>query len=245
MERKLGFVLVWVLACASLSGCIASRVAKNIQETKAAASDTATPTESPVTPTAEDATRTLKPTSTQVPTPTRTSIPKPLPTSTPEPTPIPPQVAGWDDLPLEVICLEVEEVYPGCPELTMNLAESISKRLMRSAGVRTGRPCDATLTVSVTGRSVMEKYTSGNQTYDCYDGCEVSGKAELTAPRRTTLTATVSKRVEPPKKMPTCTEGPCLHNALGCLLGVDSPLNDLLASLWGMTVNDWIFSRRK
>jgi hypothetical protein len=240
MEKKLSFMLVWVLAGAGLTACIASRVAKNIQATKAS-------TEIIVTPTAQAPTPTITSTITRAPTPTQTLVPSPVPTRTPEPTPIPPQVPGWDNLPLQVVCLEVEEIYPACPELSMNLAESISLRLMRSAGVRTGRPCDATLAVSVTGVSIKEKYTSGSQLYECFDGCEVNGKALLTAPGRTTLTATVSKRIEPPKKMPTCTEGPCLHNALGCLLGVNSPLNDLLASLWGVTVDDWnkwIFVRR-
>lgn len=247
MEKKARIIRLCLLIGVILAACGPSQAERNVLATKMAANTFATQTaETPILMLMPTDTSAITPTRTPVFTPTPSRTPRPTATHTPEPTPIPPLVAGWDSLPLERICVEVEENYPGCPELNMRIAESVSKRLERSAGVRTADPCDATLTVSITATSIKKKYSVSGSTeiYECYNGCQVSGKMVLSANGHRTLTATITKRIEPRKSIPQCEEDACAHNALGCLIGIDNPLDDMLASLWGMTLDDWLFSRR-
>ena len=129
----------------------------------------------------------------------------------------------------------------------MGITESVSKQLERSAGVRSAKPCDASLTVSITATSIKKKYSMSGSTeiYECYDGCQVSGKMVLSADGCRTVTATVVKRIEPLHKSNSqCEDDACAHKGLRCLIGIGNPLEDMLASLWGMILDDWLLSWR-
>ena len=178
------------------------------------------------------------PTHTPVPVPTDTPTPAPtatpLPTSTPTPTPLPLQAPDWEGITLHTLCLEVEQSYPEIETKTPERIAEAAQRVLSGLGVlvvATGTPCDATLTVALTGKALGAEY-SGGEKY-CYSGARMDGQMALTLPDRAPLTLPIVGELPPPFAISFCPEesayAPFAKAWSQALLGG-------LAQLWGPQV---------
>ena len=108
------------------------------------------------------------PTYTSTPAPTRTSTPTPTatPLPTPTPTPLPLQAPDWEGITLHTLCLEVEQSYPEIENKTPERIADAAQRVLSGLGllvVAPGTPCDATLTVALTGEPLGAEYSGGEK----------------------------------------------------------------------------------
>jgi hypothetical protein len=157
--------------------------------------------------------------------------PSPTSTPSPTPTPLPLQAPGWEEITVHILCLTVEQSYPGIegkePE---PIAETIQRILARVGlqVVAEGASCDATLTLTLTGQALGDEYTTGY----CYSGAEVSGLMVFDVAGREPLTLPIAGRRNPPFMIRGCPQelGAPFESAwsealIGCL-----------AHLWGPQV---------
>jgi HEAT repeat protein len=178
------------------------------------------------------------PTHTPVPVPTDTTTPPPtatpLPTPTPTPTPLPLQAPDSEGVTLHTVCLEVEQSYPEIENKTPERIADAAQRVLSGLGllvVAPGTPCDATLTVALTGKALGAEY-SGGEKY-CYSGARMGGQMALALPERAPLTLPIEGELPSPFAISFCPEEPA-HAPFAkawsqALLGG-------LAELWGPQV---------
>jgi len=93
------------------------------------------------------------------------------PTPSPIPTPLPLQAPGWEEVTVRTLCLGVKESYGGLERKAAEVAQPILARL-GVQGMPQGLPCEATLTIELTGRALGATYIPGGY---CYTGAKVSG----------------------------------------------------------------------
>ncbi|MBN1810234.1 MAG: HEAT repeat domain-containing protein [Anaerolineae bacterium] len=158
-----------------------------------------------------------------------TSSPTAMPS--PTPTPLPLQAPGWEDVTVHTLCLAVEQAYPGIEGKEPEPIAEATQRILARVGLQVvaeGASCDATLTLTLTGQALGDRYTTGY----CYSGAEVSGLMVFDVAGREPLTLPVAGRRNPPFLIRGCPQelGAPFGNAwsealLGCL-----------AHLWGPQV---------
>jgi len=175
------------------------------------------------------------PTYTPTPAPTATSTPRPTatPLPTPTPTPLPLQAPDWEGVTLHTLCLEVEQSYPGIEGKTPESIAEAAQRVLAGIGLLTvaaGAPCDATVTVALTGEALGAEYSSGEY---CYSGASVDGQTTLALPERAPLALPVEGEQQTPFSISVCPEqaadAPFAKAWSRALLGG-------LAQLWGPQV---------
>jgi len=112
-------------------------------------------------------------------------------TSTPAPTaqpdsptvkaqPTSGQDSGWDPLPIERVCLEIDQSYPDIAgEFSLPIREAAEAILaeMDVVVMEAGGDCESTLEYSLTGEALWAQWEC---TPRCYNGAKVSGVARLT-----------------------------------------------------------------
>jgi len=163
----------------------------------------------------------------------QSATPTPSPDPTPTPTPFPLQAPGWEEITVHTLCLKVEQSYPGIEGKEPEPIAEATQRILGRVGLQVvteaeGASCDATLTLTLTGRALGDKYTTGY----CYSGAEVSGLMVLDVAGREPLTLPIAGRRNPPFVIRGCPQelsapfGDAWSEALlGCL-----------AHLWGPRV---------
>lgn len=127
-----------------------------------------------------------------VSTPTPTLPPPPTLPPTPTPTPFPVQAPGWGEVTVHTLCLEVEQSYLEIEGKSPEPIAETVRRILARVGLQVvaeGAPCDATLTLTLTGWALGTEYMGGAY---CYTGAEVSGEMLLTVPGHASLTLPVS-----------------------------------------------------
>jgi hypothetical protein len=132
---------------------------------------------------------------------------------------------------VRTLCLEVQQSYPEIEEEVSEPIGETVQRILDGMGlqvVATGTPCDATLTVALTGEPVGTSYE--NTPGECYGGAEVNGQMTFTVPGRAPLTLPISGEVSTPLLVTICadrTEAP---------FGKAWPMAVLngLAEVWGI-----------
>lgn len=159
--------------------------------------------------------------------------PGPTPTLSPTPTPT---VSPVQDV--QVLCLVVEESYPQIEgEFSEGIAEAV-ERILSELGLQVmaeGEPCDATLTVTLTGEALGASYKhfGSFDTSRCYTGAKVYGEMTLTSPGTAPLT--VAARARKPTISGTIYECPGKAQAPFYSVWPEAVL-DGLADLWGPQV---------
>lgn len=165
--------------------------------------------------------------------PTPTSEPIPTPTLEPTPTPLPLQAAGWEEVTVRTLCLEVEQSYPQMTgEFSLPVAQDVQS-ILTGLGLQVvtrGTLCDATLTFVLVGEALEARYLRWER---CYSGADFRGQVILAMPRLDTLTLSVSGYVGTPYMISSCPYTPR-----------DAPLEeaqwkailDGLTHLWGPPV---------
>jgi HEAT repeat protein len=151
------------------------------------------------------------PTHTPSPAPTHTSTPTPTatPLPTPTPTPLPLQAPDWEGVTLHTLCLEVEQSYPEIEDKTPERIAEATQRVLSGLGllvVAQGTPCDATLTVALTGEPLGAEYSSGEKY--CYSGASIGGEMTLALPERAPLALPIAGEQPPPMVISSCPEEP-------------------------------------
>ena len=173
-------------------------------------------------------TPTTAPTATSTPTPTATPLP------TPTPTPLPLQVPDWEGVTLHTLCLQVEQSYLEIEGKTPEPVAEAAQRVLAGIGllvVAAEAPCDATVTVALTGEALGAEYSSGEKY--CYSGARVDGQMTLALPERAPLTLPIGGERQTPFSISVCPEqaadAPFAKAWSRALLGG-------LAQLWGPQV---------
>jgi hypothetical protein len=157
--------------------------------------------------------------------------PGPTPTPAPTPTPLPVQAPGWGEVTVHALCLEVEQSYPEIEGKNLEPIAEAAQRILAKVGLQVmtgGSPCDATLTLTLTGQALGEEYIAGY----CYSGAEVNGVMLLDASGREPLTLPIAGKRNPPffiRGCPTELEAPFAQAWSEALL-------QGLAHLWGPQV---------
>lgn len=164
------------------------------------------------------------------PVPTPPPTPTSAPTHTPRPTPTPPsvQAPGWEGTTILTLCLEQELAFPG--DMSAKIADAI-EHILNGLGIElmSGQgPCDATLTVAMTGEALGANYTSGGY---CYSGADISGKMTLSAEGRESVTFPLNRTMHPPM---TIEAAKCRTEPRAAPFWILSwPVLDGLNDLWG------------
>lgn len=176
------------------------------------------------------------PTSTLTPTPeptiTRIQTPTPVPTPTPEPTPtlLSLQLPGCEGVIVHALCLVVEQSYPEIEGKAPEPIADTAQRILARVGVQIvgeGTPCDATLTVTLSGWALGATYMPAGY---CYSGAKVEGEVHLAVPGREPFTLPISASNPLPDTIWGCDREPI--DASFDLVWPDALL-DGLARLWG------------
>lgn len=109
---------------------------------------------------------------------------------------------------MQSVCLVVEQSYPQVDEeFSLPIAEAC-QRMLRGIGIvvaERGDPCDATLTVALTGQALGAAYSGGRH---CYTGAEVSGQVTIDASGYVPLVVPVSGKSPPSKVTASCPSSP-------------------------------------
>jgi len=144
------------------------------------------------------------------------------------------QAPDWEGITLHTLCLEVEQSYPEIEGKAPEPITEAARRVLAGIGllvVAEGAPCDATLTVALTGEALGAEY-SGGEKY-CYSGARVGGQMTLTLPERAPLTLPIEGEQRTPYVISVCPEksadAPFAKAWSQALLGG-------LAQLWGHQV---------
>lgn len=174
------------------------------------------------------------------PTATRFLFPTIFPAA-PKTSPLP--VEAWNNLPINNICLEVDETYgegvpvPSDPGVNIN---SYVKQALSWAGmnvIRNGTgTCDATLKIVIHDDPMAGNYTNLGT---CYLSEDISGESSLTAQDKTTL----NYSLEYSGTIPGMLQGGwCEHDATK-FISISSKRHDLilksLVSFWGVSILDY------
>ena len=143
------------------------------------------------------------------------------------------QAPGLEDVIVNTICLDVEQSYPGSEKKSSLSIYKSTKSILSRLGVKLvdeGDPCDATLTIILTGNALRANYWKAGT---CYSGAVAYIDISLTIPEREPFTFHTSERYPPPNTIFYCPKEPSgapfrevCFNALG----------DSLATLWGPQV---------
>jgi hypothetical protein len=137
--------------------------------------------------------------------------PTPVPTVGPTPTPFPPPHAGWKDVTVHALCMEVDQTYAEIegkePQPIAEAAQEILGRLGVQI-VAEGKPCDATLDITLLLEAVQCEYMSGTSKQQCYTGSRAEGEMQLAAADRPPVAVPVSGRGSCPQKIVQCSQEP-------------------------------------
>jgi hypothetical protein len=148
-------------------------------------------------------------------------------------TPPPLWAPGWNEVTVRTLCLEVEQSYPEIPHKDPEPIAQATRKVLSGLGlhvVAAGDPCDATLTIAVTGQARAGDYLLEGY---CYTGARVEGRADLSVPGRAPLIVPLAGLQMPPPRIQHCprdpTDAPFEAVWLEVLLGT-------LFDLWGPQV---------
>jgi hypothetical protein len=141
------------------------------------------------------------------PTSTALGEPTAYPSQATAAAPPPIQAVAWEAVTVDTLCLEVEQSYPGIdeksPEPILETTERILERL-GFAFALTGAPCDATLSISLSGQALDARYSYEGSTRNCYSGAQVEGEMSLAMEGRSPLVCPVEAELEPPLSIGYC-----------------------------------------
>jgi hypothetical protein len=113
------------------------------------------------------------------PPPTATSQPTPTPTPFPEKGP--PTIRGWEEGKVESVCLKAELSFPQIIGKIPEPIDETTRKILTRLGlqvVANGSPCEATLTLTLSGEAFKAYYVPGGT---CYTGGKVDGQIQLTS----------------------------------------------------------------
>jgi 3-methyladenine DNA glycosylase AlkC len=126
----------------------------------------------------------------------------PTPAVTPPPLSV--QAPGWEEVTVHTLCLEVEQSYPEIEGKEPEPIAETAQRILARIGVQVvaeGASCDATLTVTLSGRALGANYLGAGY---CYSGAEVEGRMDLIVPGREPFTQPISADYAPQYSISDC-----------------------------------------
>ena len=144
------------------------------------------------------------------------------------PTPLSIQAPGWEEVTVHTLCLRMKESYRGLEGKAAGTAQRIFVRLGVQV-VPEGVPCEATLTIELTGKALSAYYIGGG---NCYTGAKVSGQVTFAVPDREPLIMPIEGQVPTPKVTSDCPE----EREAPFGRAWAKPVLDALADLWGYQV---------
>lgn len=103
-------------------------------------------------------------------------------------------VSEWDGYWIFTVCFKSEEDFAAMD--FQPITDQLMKAGFPAEFVTAGQPCDATLTVRLSGRALKANYSGSLDPQ--YTGAEVSGEIQLSAPGHQTIEQLVEGKIEPP-----------------------------------------------